>query len=245
MVLVGFATYMVVRALARSDRAEALQHGRDILHVESLVGIDWERGAQLLALRHEVVMSTFNAVYAWAYWPMLIGALVFLWRRHPERYVVFRNALFLSGAMGLVVFTTFPVAPPRMLDGFTDTVSDASRQHFLVRPSGFINPYAALPSFHAGWTILAALVVAGTLTGVWRHVVLATLPWMPVAVVVTANHYVVDVLLGVALSLVALAVAARLAGGLRPAPARARAAPASAAGPHGHPHAVAAPDGKG
>jgi hypothetical protein len=36
-----------------------------------------------------------------------------------------------------------------MLSGFTDTVSE-SGQHLVARPSGFTNPYAALPSFHAG-----------------------------------------------------------------------------------------------
>jgi hypothetical protein len=63
-------------------------------------------------------------------------------------------ALFISGALGLVVLAAFPVAPPRFLAGFTDTVRLARQDH-LAHPSAITNQHAAMPSFHVGWTVLA------------------------------------------------------------------------------------------
>ena len=220
----------------------------EVIDLERATHTFFEPDLQAFFLPANWLMDFANQIYMNSQFAVVLGFFFWLYFFRNESFYFVRNMFAVSMGLALVGYTLYPTAPPRFFTeyGFVDTINDfSSVNHDSALVKVFINPYAALPSFHAGWTILAALVVAGTLTGVWRHVVLATLPWMPVAVVVTANHYVVDVLLGVALSLVALAVAARLAGGLRPAPARARAAPASAAGPHGHPHAVAAPDGKG
>jgi hypothetical protein len=208
-VALAFLAYSAVRFVTQGDRRSALAHGEDLLHVERTLGIDWERSIQGALIAHDGVRQFFTLLYAWGYWPVVVGTLVLLWRVDRVRFRVFRNALFLSGAVGLVVFALYPAAPPRMLHGFTDTVAE-SGQHFVAHPSGFTNPYAALPSFHAGWFFLAAVVLARAARRPARRVALhLAAPLMSVAVVVTANHYVVDVVLGVALSLGALAVAGR------------------------------------
>jgi membrane-associated phospholipid phosphatase len=207
----AFLAYSVVRFFTQGDRANALHHGRDLLRLEGALGIDWERGVQDLVIGNDAIRQFFTLLYAWGYWPVVAGTLVVLWRWDRALFGVFRNALFLSGAVGLVVFAVYPAAPPRMLDGFTDTVA-ASGQHFVAHPSGFTNPYAALPSFHAGWFFLAAVVLARATRRARPRLAMHLLaPLMSVAVVVTANHYIVDVVLGIGLSLGALAVAGRVA----------------------------------
>jgi hypothetical protein len=203
--------YLAVRAITQGDPAAAEGNGYDVLHVERLLGLDWEQGAQRLVLDHGMVVRWFNAVYVWAFWPFLVLALVVLYVRDRTRYAVLRNAMFVSGGAGLVIFAVFPVAPPRFLDGFTDTVALVSGQDHLAHPSAFSNEYAAVPSFHVGWTVLAALALLPVL----RHPVLRVLlvghgALMAVTVVVTANHYVVDGVIGVAISGGALLVARRL-----------------------------------
>ena len=210
LIATGFVGYMVVRGFARAERGGALDHGRDLLAFERSLGIDWERGIQRWALNHDALMNVANAVYAWSYWPILIGTLVYLWYRDRGRYVYFRNAMFVSGALGLVVFSLYPVAPPRMLEGFTDTVSEGSRHFFVDQAKALINPYAALPSFHSGWFVLAGVVLLMTARQRWSRVALVVaIPIMPFAVVLTANHYLVDVVLGVTLSIGALLLAMR------------------------------------
>jgi membrane-associated phospholipid phosphatase len=173
--------------------------------------LDWERVAQAFMLHHGPLRTVFDTVYASLYWPMLIGALVVLWRRDHRRFVILRDGMAISGAVGLLVFALYPVAPPRMLDGYVDTVSANARQHFIAHPSSLVNPYAALPSFHAGWVALSALLLAlSARRWIIRAVALIPAPLMAVTVVVTANHYVVDVLAGIVLSLLGAVVAAWL-----------------------------------
>src|SRR5439155_7056391 len=107
--------------------------------------------------------------------------------------------MLLSGAVGLAVFTFYPVAPPRMLPPFTDTISPGSVEHAVVHGS-IADSYAALPSFHVGWVALG-VVVLGLLAGrsmtsagrllAWLAAAVAT-ACMAAAIVVTANHFVLD-----------------------------------------------------
>ena len=215
LVLGALFAYMAVRFVTKGQQREAIAHARSLLHLEQLFGIDWERGAQSTIVHRPNWKYFFNTVYVWAYWPMVILTLMLFWRRDRHRYQLFRDALFISGAVGLVMFALYPVAPPRMLDGFTDTVAQVSRQHFVAHPTGLANEYAALPSFHAGWFVLAASMIAyGARRFISRLVMVLLSALMSFAVVITANHYVVDVVVGVALSLVGLFVAWCLHGGV-------------------------------
>jgi membrane-associated phospholipid phosphatase len=200
-VAAGFLVYLGVRAVTVGERAVAIRHGHDVLRVERSLGLDWERASQAATVRHDWLRHLFDTFYASAYWPMIIDALAVLWHRDRQRYVILRDAMAISGAVGLLAFALYPVAPPRMLDGYVDTVSASARQHFIAHPSAFVNPYAALPSFHAGWIALAALVLALSAQR-WsvRATVLIPAPLMATTVVVTANHYVLDVVAGVGLS---------------------------------------------
>jgi hypothetical protein len=212
LLAVATAAYLAVRAVTQGGAADALANAHDVLALERRLGFDWERGVQAVALDHPTVVRICNAVYVWTFWPFVAGALVVLYVRDRHHYTRLRNALFASGAAGLVVFALFPVAPPRMLDGFTDTVAVVSGQDHLAHPSAFSNVYAAVPSFHVGWTVLAAVCLLPVLGHpVLRALALGHGAVMAVTVVVTANHYVVDAVAGIAVSLAGLAIAGRAA----------------------------------
>jgi uncharacterized membrane protein YccC len=140
------------------------------------------------------------------HWPLLITALFILFRRDPAHYRQFRSALFVSGSIGLALFAAFPMAPPRFLDGFVGTVSDDARRHHLGYPLSWANKYAAFPSFHVGWTLIACLALAASVSSRPAKV-LALVPAILVgaAVVSTGNHYVVDSVSGAAIALGAYA----------------------------------------
>jgi hypothetical protein len=204
--------YLGVRAVTGSDVDAAHRNARSVLGLEGSLSLRWESGLQHLVLDHPTLMRCFNTVYVFGFWPIVVAALVVLYRSDRERYRIMRNAVFLSGAVGLLVFALFPVAPPRFLDGFTDTVAVLSGQGGVAHPSKFANEYAAMPSFHVGWTLLAVLAMRPVL----RHrsarvITLGYAALMAITVVVTANHYVVDALAGIAVSLAAFALAHRVA----------------------------------
>jgi len=206
LIALAMSLYLLVRAVTVGSERLAFANARRLLDWEHSVGIAWERRAQDLILDSEIWVDVFNFIYVWLYWPTVVGTLVFLYLANKRRYVLYRNALFFSGAIGLVIFASYPVAPPRFLEGFTDTVSDLSRSHFVARPSGLTNEFAAMPSFHVGWVVLAGVVLFGCFRTPWaKSLVLLPGVLMTLAVVFTANHYIVDAVAGVAICLVGLA----------------------------------------
>lgn len=75
----------------------------------------------------------------------------------------------------------------------------------------FYNPYAAVPSLHVGLAFAIGVAAAGALRPRWAKILALT--WGPVvtlSVVATGNHYVLDVVAGVALALVGHAAALAL-----------------------------------
>ena len=210
LIVGAFVAYMAVRAVANDAPSNAMSNAHDLLGFEQVLGLDLERRAQRFALDRPQLIEFFNVVYAWTYWPLLIGTFVYTWIRRRDLFVVYRNAIFLSGALGLVIFVFYPVAPPRFLDGFVDTIDAADRSYVIAHPSLIINRFAALPSFHVGWVTLACVVIAMTITHRPARLLLALPPTlMATAVVVTGNHFIIDAIAGIALSLLGLAAAHR------------------------------------
>jgi hypothetical protein len=215
--------YFAVRGFTQSSLGPAQDNARAIMRLERRLGIDWEHAAQALVIDHDALVRIVNAVYMYGHWPVIALTLGMLFVRAPDRFRLLRNAMFVSGAIGLVFFALVPVAPPRLgvLD-LVDTVTTGTSEYRTLQPPGLINRYAALPSLHFGWNLLVGIVV-------WRatrlHVLRLTAVLLPVAmafaVVATANHYVLDVVLGGAVALVGLLVASRLPA-LIPAPTWAR-----------------------
>jgi membrane-associated phospholipid phosphatase len=117
-----------------------------------------------------------------------------------------------SGAIGMVVFVLYPVAPPRLADlGLVDTVALHSEAYRVLQPPAFSNLYAAMPSLHVGWNLLMGIAIA-TAAGHWllRAVGYALPVLMAASVVLTANHYLVDVVAGAVVALLGLVIATRL-----------------------------------
>lgn len=198
-VLVGIAAvlYFFVRMITGGSEADAYANAQDLLHFEESIGVAWEFTAQQWVLGNRAVVTFFNWVYIWLHWPVIVGALVWLYCNNRSQYLFFRNALFVSGAIGLVFFVSFPLAPPRFLDGFTDTVSTLSTSYQYLQPPGIVNKYAAMPSLHVGWNILAGVAVFRAVkVGPLRAMSVISPLLMTLAVVFTANHYVIDAVMG-------------------------------------------------
>lgn len=142
----------------------------------------------------------------YGHWPVLLGAGVLLFRYRRSDYRVLRDACLLSGLFGLVIFAAFPVAPPRLTNlPLVDTVTKNAPGYRLLIPHSLVNEYAAMPSFHAGWNLLVGIVVfRATRNPLLRAFALVMPVAMGFAVIATANHFVLDVIVGVGIVLVAL-----------------------------------------
>ena len=96
-----------------------------------------------------------------AHFVVTLGLLGWLWWRRADIYRPLRNSLVLVNVLGFVVFWLYPVAPPRMLGGFTDVV--ASSHAFGSWHTGALasdaNQLAAMPSLHIAWAAWCTLAV--------------------------------------------------------------------------------------
>lgn len=146
LVTVASVLYFGARMITKDAESVAFDNAQLLLDIERSIGLDIESWAQEQILDSEALITFFNWVYIWLHWPMILGTLFWLYRFNKRGYVLFRNALFVSGVIGLVFFVAFPVAPPRFLDGFSDTVADLSTSYKYLQPPSIVNQYAAMPS---------------------------------------------------------------------------------------------------
>jgi membrane-associated phospholipid phosphatase len=120
--------------------------------------------------------------------------------------------------MGFATFALFPAAPPwlasregeleattRLIGPITGHIPfiQVSFEGLYERGSEYSNPVAAVPSLHAAYTLLFVLFLWRSAR--WARPLLAAYPpAMAFALVYTAEHYVVDILLGWAYTLAAV-----------------------------------------
>jgi hypothetical protein len=209
LVAIALLAYFGVRLLSRDQGAEALANAAEMLRLESALGLARELSLQHALLDHVPLVRLLNWVYVWGYWPVLAASLCYLYMRRRQVYRRLRSGLVLSGVIGLIIFMGFPVAPPRLTPmGVVDTMRryDPGYQE-VAHPSRFTNQYAAMPSFHFGWSLLCGVCVAKTLRSRGLKALMLSMPLiMGLAIIVTGNHYIADALVGGALSLLGLAL---------------------------------------
>ena len=211
LVALGFLLYFLVRGGVVDRTQDALRNARWIVDVEHAMGIFVEPEVNQWALDSAPLRELVNFVYFWMDFPLIIavGLFFFWWQR--RWYTVLRDALLSSGGIALVMYWSIPVAPPRFLKewGFVDTLeaySELSYQAQSLQP--FVNPYAAVPSLHVGWSMLLMVVVFGATRNVWwRAAGVLTFVLQYFAVVATANHYILDGVAGLLVCAVGLGIA--------------------------------------
>jgi len=208
VVVSAYLAYEVVRRFVSPDSADAFGHAARIIEFEQQLGIFFEPSLQAMVVDHHWLVTLFNWVYVWGYLPVICAAALYLYVRHHDFYTRYRNAFLLSGAFGLAIFATLPVAPPRMFPefGFVDTVHAQSSFYRSVQNSDLVNEFAAVPSFHFGWILLVGIAIIQTNRNPLARAVGVTLPLLMLAAIIfTANHYVIDAIIGGAIVLAALA----------------------------------------
>jgi hypothetical protein len=147
--------------------------------------------------------------------PPLVAFL--LWVRRRALFFRFATSMLVLSFAAAVVFAAFPTAPPwaAAQAGYLDGVVKLPHPYTSVSsPAGlsthtslgnFVpgNPYAAIPSLHAGYAFLVFLTVAALVLrrgGRFRWPLVGLCFLYPLlqslAVVYTGNHYVVDIVVG-------------------------------------------------
>ena len=204
-----FALYRMGRFLAIGRESEALENARDIWHLERLLDLPNEAAIQQFFLRSTELLELANQFYVGAHFPVTIIFLVWVLVRHRHAWPRVRNVIVISTGIALVVHILYPLAPPRFLPRvlphvpFVDTGAVFGPSAYSVGDS-VANQYAAMPSLHVGWAILVAWGVVMILRAPARWLALAHPILTTVVVVITANHYWLDGMVGGGLVLMAV-----------------------------------------
>ena len=209
VVVTGIVVYFGVRGLTAGGPDRAREHALDILALEKTLGLDVEKGVQSAFVDLDAVSTVANWIYIWGHWPVIVATLLWLATHNRVIFRRLRNAMIASGGLGLCVYTTYPVAPPRLVGlGFVDTITESSNSYRVLQPPAFVNQYAAMPSLHVGWDLLVGMALVAVATTWLIRMIGCLMPMlMAAATIVTANHYVLDVLVGAAFGLAGWIVA--------------------------------------
>jgi hypothetical protein len=213
-VLLIAAVYLageLTRGLASGGAEAAERHARTIVHLERSLRVFAEPSIQGATGHVPALSGLLGYAYLSLHMVVTGSVLVWVYRRHRDAYSAFRSSLVLANAIAVAVYWLFPTAPPRLAGvGIGDTVSGATSVDLSSHTvASFYNPYAAVPSMHIGFSLLAGLTIARLATRRWIRIAGLAYPVFVLFVIVaTGNHFLFDAAAGAAVAL----VAARIAG---------------------------------
>ena len=231
IIAIAFLLYFWVRG-AVVDRPEAAYwHARDVIDFQRSLGLFWEDNLNDWIADRKFWAQLMNVVYFYLHFPLIIlfGIWLYFYRRHQYTFV--RDSFLASGAIALVIYWLYPVAPPRELPelaaqfdaaapvyilGFFDTMEQYLGYAYDTQSTrAFVNPYAAMPSLHFGWDLLLGIAIIAAFRRTplaWLAVVIGVgLPLLQIiAITTTANHYLVDAVAGGIVAMAGLGIALAL-----------------------------------
>ncbi len=205
VVLILVKVYDQVRSLESTRAGPALRHARDVLDLERRLHLDFELGATHWLASHPALSTVAAWWYQLAHLTVTLAVLAWCWWSRPDAYRRLRTALVLINVAGLLVFVLCPVMPLRLLPGGSYADAVASAGFDTAHGPVAADQYAAMPSLHLAWATWTAVVAFTVLAGRRGRWLCFLYPVVTAAVVVlTGNHYTLDVLAGVAVAALAL-----------------------------------------
>lgn len=167
--------------------------------LESGLGLGWTHDLSGTWLAAGPLGTVWVIVYAVGYWPFLAVTSGWTLAFDRARLRHFAALVGVTGLVGVVAMTLFPVSPPRLV-GALDPIAGTALES-IAHPERLMNEHGAMPSFHVAWSAAAAATLAAA-DGPMRA--LRRMSWlqpvsMTVATLTTGNHWVSDAVAGLVL----------------------------------------------
>jgi hypothetical protein len=214
----AYYVYRLVRGIVVDREPQAFANAHDIVHLERSLGLFFEPALHRFSERSEVLTDAASWMYVNSHFVVTTLTLAFIYLRRNDAFYFVRNMFMVAMGIALVLYVSFPTAPPRLLPelGFSDSVAaftgvSNSSSDLLV------NPYAAVPSMHVCFALMLSVSMVRLVRRRWAVVLWSVYPLVLTWVVVaTANHWWFDAATGAATAAVSYAVAAGVFARLRP-----------------------------
>jgi len=187
----------------------AFQNALITIDVERFLGLFIEEAIQNAFLSWSIFMKFWNFFYGFFHTIMVITVLAFLFFKNPALYQRSRTTIIVMNSMALFCFAIFPMMPPRLLNN-CGKLGACDKSYTFVDSMAVIggfwswdnledfgtNQYAATPSMHIGYAIWVASSLFPTANLILK-MVLVIYPFIVMfCIIVTANHFWLDGLLG-------------------------------------------------
>jgi membrane-associated phospholipid phosphatase len=207
--------YDPMNNLAEVRQSLAERHARTILHLERALHLDPELTLNRSLAHHhalrEVAVLWYNDVHGL----VVLGVFGWLWWHRPDLLPHLRWALIAVSAVALVAFWCYPVAPPRMLvgRGYLDLVAvvEGMPPWHAGAVAAESNQLASMPSLHLAWGLWAAIALWRCFPDRRVRAAVVVYPFITLWVVMaTGNHFLLDGIIGAALTAVVVPLADRL-----------------------------------
>jgi hypothetical protein len=219
--MAAYQLYRLTRGLVNHPEAAtaAFQNARELIGIERTLNVFVEPSLQTFIAGQQWLLDGASWMYINAQTSITVGALAWLYLFRNSSFYFVRNMFLVAFGVALIGYSVYPTAPPRFFPewGFFDAVSDFTGvPQDSVTIGRLFNPYAAVPSMHVGFALMISIPLARLVR--WRalKVFWALYPLLVVfVIVVTANHFLADAVLGAVAAGIG-ALAARGMARLRP-----------------------------
>jgi membrane-associated phospholipid phosphatase len=200
----GYLLFGLARAAVDRGDPAATDNALRVQRTEQVLHLAVESSLNGAMLTQPFLMSATGYFYRLCLLAVP-ATLAWLYLSSPVAYRRWRTVLVAVTLLDLPLVWLFPLSPPRFaLPGIVDYIAgrDILGGAASAVPRSGVNLLAAMPSMHVAWTTWCALALWSTLRQ--RHPRAAWMVWLlPAAtalvVLVTGNHYLLDVIAGVAL----------------------------------------------
>lgn len=205
-----FFGYDRVASVANSHTAEAMRHGWALWNAERFLRVSLELTLNHLLAAHALLGQILSVYYDFGHGVVTFGVLLLLYVFSARLYRPARSALMIINGVALAIFLLVPVAPPRLLgnSGFIDVVANShtwgSWEAGNSSLADHADKFASLPSLHVAYALWVLHAVLAASSSRLLRALAGTHVAVTVGVVIaTGNHYVMDVIAGAALAVIA------------------------------------------
>jgi hypothetical protein len=193
-VLLALALSPVVAAVAPGSE-RPLARMRGLIDKERRLGLFFEPTVHAWFDARPLLMQALRLTYVVAHLPVVLGVLAWTRRAHPDVFPRARDTFAATQALAAIGYVIAPTAPPRMVGGLGYDDRPRPGDHGLGR--WIQSPYAAMPSAHTAFSVVAAGTVwASARSRPLRAAALVYPPAVVVEIIATGDHIWLDAIGG-------------------------------------------------
>lgn len=189
-VLLALALDPLAAAVA-PGRAAPLERMRDLIDSERSLGLFFEPSVHAWAAARPILLHALELTYVGAHVPLALAALAWVWTARRQAFGLARNTFVAAQTLSAIAYLVAPTAPPRMVPGLGYSAAPGPGDHGLGRLVQ--SPYAAMPSAHMAFALVAAGMVFSLARS--RGARVAALLYPPAVlmeILATGNHIWLD-----------------------------------------------------